>query len=134
MTLKERIFDSLKGMGLMPKYDEDMDIVFKFMMATLFINFNDDDEDYLQILLPNIYEFEPDDRANVLEACNAVTRLMKVAKCTVSPYGSVWVSAEQLIDKNTDPGGILPRTLHILLGTRLEFMKAIENQNEDPEE
>ena len=126
MTIKEKIFDYLKGMGLMPHYDDDQDIHFNYMMTSMIIVFDEKDEQYLLIILPNIFSVDENNRVDVLEACNTTTRRMKVAKCFIPPHGdTVWITTEQLINKDPELAKILPRTLDILIGARMCFRNEI---------
>ena len=50
MAKMEEIINYLQNEGLMPKKDEDGDIVFKYQMKNFIIFDTTDDEQYLQIL------------------------------------------------------------------------------------
>ena len=56
MAKMEEIINYLQNEGLMPKKDEDGDIVFKYQMKNFIIFDTTDDEQYLQIALPGIYD------------------------------------------------------------------------------
>ena len=54
MTTQEMIFDYLKVQGLVPEYDEDKDIRFKYQMRNFVVSNYPDDRQFLQIMMPFI--------------------------------------------------------------------------------
>ena len=123
-TIKDDIFAYLSSQGLQPK-TEDFGIYFKYQMLNFFVFWNEGDELFLKICLPDIFDVDENNRAEVLEATNAVTRDMKVAKCFV-PEDDVWITTEQLLDTTPDYGDIIPRSLRILIQARHEFYDNIK--------
>ena len=123
-TIKDDIFAYLSSQGLQPQA-EDFGIYFKYQMLNFFILWNEGDELFLKICLPGIFDVDENNRAEVLEATNAVTRDMKVAKCFV-PEDDVWITTEQLLDTTPDYGDIIPRSLRILIQARKEFYDNIQ--------
>ena len=53
MTTQEMIFDYLKVQGLVPEYDEDKDIRFKYQMRNFVVSNYPDDRQFLQIMMPS---------------------------------------------------------------------------------
>ena len=124
-TIKEEIFEYLKEMGLMPKYDNDQDIVFKYQMATLIIVFHDKDKQFIRVILPNIFRVDENNRSDVLEVCNEIALHIKVAKCYITPHNKVWLAVEILLEKTPKYEDFLPRSFRILLDAALAFKKEI---------
>ena len=120
-TIKEDIMSYLKSEGLMPQ-ETDFGIYFKYQMMNFLIFWEEEDHLFLRICLPNIYDVDEENRADVLEATNEVTYEMKVAKCFVHD-DSVWVATEQLLDSTPVFSDIIPRSLDILTEGREEFYK-----------
>ena len=56
MTTQEMIFDYLKVQGLVPEYDEDKDIRFKYQMRNFVVSNYPDDRQFLQIMMPFIFD------------------------------------------------------------------------------
>ena len=119
------VLDYLKQQGLMPAFDEDNDIKFKYNMLTFYFLNNDDDERYFRMALPNIYDVTEDNRYAVLDAINETNKTFKVAKLVVY-RDSVWVSTEILMDSTPVLDDFIPRLLDIILGARKEFYEQIE--------
>ena len=125
-TMKEEIFNYLTAEGLQPQ-ERDYGIFFKYQMLSFLVFWRDDDERFLKIALPGIYDVDENNRIDVLEACNEATKNIKVAKCFI-PEDSVWVTAEQLLDTEPNFSDVIPRTLHILMDARQEFYDQIEKE------
>lgn len=111
----------------MPSKDEDGDIVFKYQMKNYIIFDTSDDEPYLQIALPQIYDVTDDNLIEVLAACNKINRVMKVAKTIISgDNSSVWAVYEAILDSNPVYKDFIPRALNILVETQKNFYDVIE--------
>ena len=124
--VQEEIFNHLKEIGLMPKIDKDGDIVFQYQMLTFVIIASEGDEHFLRIAVPNIFEVDDNNRVDVLEACNATSLRIKVAKAFITPHDSVWLVTEQLLDQTPNYEDVIPRSLRILLDARNAFRDALE--------
>ncbi|MDD7317353.1 MAG: YbjN domain-containing protein [Prevotella sp.] len=127
MANLDEIISFLQSEGLMPSKDEDGDIVFKYQMKNYIIFDTSDDEPYLQIALPQIYDVTDDNLIEVLAACNKINRVMKVAKTIISgDNSSVWAVYEAILDSNPVYKDFIPRALNILVETQKNFYDVIE--------
>lgn len=127
MANLDDIISYLQGEGLMPSKDEDGDIVFKYQMNNYIIFDTPDDESYLQIALPRIYDVTDDNLIEVLAACNNINRTMKVAKTIITGDNlSVWAVYETILDSNPVYDDFLPRALNILVETQKNFYEEVE--------
>ena len=118
------VFEYLKNQGLMPRIDEDNDIIFKYQMLTFIYFNNDEDEQFFRLALPGIFDVTEENRVTVLEAMNEVNKRMKVAKAYI-PREDVWVAAEIMMDSTPELDDLVPRLLNILLGARKELYDQI---------
>ena len=123
MNLKSDLFDFLKAQGLMPE-DRDYGIFFRYQMLNFLVIIDEDDDQFLRLALPGIFDVDENNRADVLEACNRTCHRMKVSKCYV-PQDDVWVAAEQLLDSDPNYEDIVPRLLNILMQSRDAFYEEI---------
>ena len=64
MTTQEMIFDYLKVQGLVPEYDEDKDIRFKYQMRNFVVSNYPDDRQFLQIMMPFIFDVTAENRVS----------------------------------------------------------------------
>lgn len=124
MKTSEMVFEYLKNQGLMPRIDEDNDIIFKYQMLTFIYFNNDEDEQFFRLALPGIFDVTEENRVTVLEAMNEVNKRMKVAKAYI-PREDVWVAAEIMMDSTPELDDLVPRLLNILLGARKELYDQI---------
>lgn len=126
MAKLDEIINYLQGEGLMPRKDEDGDILSKYQMKNFIIFDTADDEQYLQIALPGIYDVNEENLVEVLAACNSVSRSIKVAKAIVTGDNkSVWVVYESMLDTTPVYGDIIPRSLEILMAAQRSFYETI---------
>ena len=123
MLNKEKIFNCLKEVGLMPSYDKDGDIRFKYNLDTHYVLFHDDDERFFQIALFDVYRVNDENRNEVLNACNKVNLVVKVAKCSIKSNNRVWIVSEQMLGSSPVFAEFVPRTLRCLATARLRFEK-----------
>ena len=115
----------LREQGFLPEVDtENNNIEFKFQMANFVYIENDDDPDFFQLLMPNIFDVSEDNREIVLETINKVNQTMKVAKACIIGE-SVWLFFETILDNTPDVSDIIPRALRILQSTQQEFYEQI---------
>ena len=126
MTTTENVFNYLKNQGLVPKYDNRGNIEFKYQMRSFLFFANNDDEQFFQLTLPAIFEVTDDNRMAALEAMNQINDTTKVIKLTVTKSNSVWESTELLLDSTPELDDIFPRLLNILLNSRQNFYKLME--------
>lgn len=123
--VKDDLFDYLKEIGLMPSFDEDEDIVFMYNLLHCFVVFNDEDERFIQIVIPNIYDVDEDNREKVLNACNQVSRVVKVVKGYINSDDEVCIVAEFFLDDMPNYESFIPRAIRALAGARLLFTKTV---------
>ena len=127
MKTTEMVLDFLRKEGFCPEVDPDNgNIVFKYQMMTfIFLNNDEEDEEFFQLCMPNIYDVTEDNREMVLEAMNIINRKLKVMKTTIINDG-VWLFFENLLDQTPDVSTIIPRALLILQGGRQQFYQEVE--------
>lgn len=118
------VFNYLKEQGLIPKYNENGNITFKYQMRSFLFLVDDKDAAFFNLTLPRIYDVTDDNRMAVLEAVNEVNENTKVVKLTVA-NDSVWCATEIMIDSTPELDDLFPRLLNILLTSREKFYKAI---------
>lgn len=124
-TTKSNLGSYLTSEGLRPE-ETDFGFVFEYQKLTFLIFWDDDDNQYLKIALPGIYNVDDNNREDALAAANEVNIEWKVIK-TVVLSDEVWVVAEQLIDKDPNMADLVPRTIQILVSGRESFYEHLEN-------
>lgn len=120
MTTQEMIFDYLKVQGLVPEYDEDKDIRFKYQMRNFVVSNYPDDRQFLQIMMPFIFDVTAENRVAALEACNKINLSKKIVKAVVMGEG-VFLMTEVLLDETPESSVMVPRMLDMLVGAQQSF-------------
>lgn len=97
------------------KYDinSDGDIHFKYQGKNLFFTADDNDDLYFRLIMPNIYD-EEGNHTKVLEACNTISREIKVVKA-FEVEGHMWLAIEIFIDSTPEIGDFFERCCDILI-------------------
>ena len=112
--------------GYSPK-ETDFGFVFNHKNLTFLIFWDDNDNQYLKLALPGIYNVDDNNKLNSLKAANEVNKEWKVIKAVVTSH-EVWVVAEQLIDKDPNFPDLIPRTIQILMSGRKSFYEHLESE------
>lgn len=124
---RDLVVNFLREEGFCPKVDNDGDVIFKCEGRNFLYFGNEEDNDFFQLAMPAIFDVTEDNREMVLEACNAVTREIKVAKCVViDQQSSVWLFCEMLLDHTPNIEDLLPRSISILQGAQQVFYSKIQ--------
>lgn len=118
-TTKKEVGAYLASEGLRPQ-DTEFGYIFEYDKLTFFVFWDDDDDQYLKLALPGIFDVNDNNRDDALVAVNEVNKEWKVIKAVVTD-DDVWVAAEQFVDKDPNFSDIVPRTIKILTQGRLSF-------------
>lgn len=124
-TTKKEIGAYLTSEGLRPQ-ETDFGYVFEYQNLTFFIFWDDNDDQYLKIALPGIYNVDDNNRDDALAAANEVNKEWKVIKAVVTD-DEVWVVAEQFVDKDPNLSDLVPRTITILMESRVSFYEHMQS-------
>jgi hypothetical protein len=124
MSTNDYILKFLKGEGLMPE-ETDFGITFKYQMCNFLIFKDDDDQSFIQIVMPGIYDVKEDTMFDVLLACNEVNKSIKVAKAIVNE-DSVWILYELVLDSSPVYEDVIPRGLDTLMSARGIFYQKLK--------
>lgn len=124
-TTKKEIGAYLTSEGLRPQ-ETDFGYVFEYQNLTFFIFWDDNDDQYLKIALPGIYNVDDNNRDDALAAANEVNKEWKVIKAVVTD-DEVWVVAEQFVDKDPNLSDLVPRTITILMEGRVSFYEHMQS-------
>jgi hypothetical protein len=110
--------------GLRPQ-KEDFGIFFRYQMLNFAVFWDEDDDHFLRISIPNIFDVDENNRIDALTVSNIINMERKVVKALVT-NDSVWISAEQLLDQNPVYSDIVPRTLGMLLEARMGYYEHLK--------
>lgn len=124
MSTNESVLNYLKSQGLMPE-ETNFGIAFKYQMCSFLIFKDEDDQSFIQMAMPGIYEVKEDTMLDVLMACNEVNKGVKVSKAIIND-DSVWLLYELVLDSTPVLDDVIPRGLQILMSSRDMFYKNLK--------
>ncbi len=120
----------LQSLGSKPQVDDDGDILVRYQMKTFFVMGanSDDDEDYLVVVFPQMYEIEEGEETKALVTCNKITREMKLAKVYIEPtMKTVSASCDFYYKGEESLKTCLDKAIEILGVVRLTFVKTLRS-------
>lgn len=133
MTKKEQIINVLERMGYKPKIDKEGDIMLRYQLKTLFFLVNDDDEDnFVNVILPQFAEIDDGEETLYLAACNKVTRGTRMVKVYVDQtFKNITASCEFYYANDESLEFNLQKSLSILSIIRTLYRNCIKELSED---
>lgn len=129
MTRHEMVVSVLQSLGFKPQIDDDGDIFDRYQMKTFYVmGANSDDEDYLVVVFPQMYEVDEGEETKVLAACNKITREIKLAKVYIDQtLKNVSASCEFYYNGEESLKTCLDKAIEILGMVRLTFIKTMRS-------
>ena len=129
MTKHEIVVSVLQSLGFKPQIDDDGDIFVRYQMKTFYVmGANSDDEDYLVVVFPQMYEVDEGEETKVLAACNKITREIKLAKVYIDQtLKNVSASCEFYYNGEESLKTCLDKAIEILGMVRLTFIKTMRS-------
>lgn len=133
MTKKEQIINVLERMGYKPKIDKEGDIMLRYQLKTLFFLVNDDDEEnFVSVILPQFAEIDDGEETLYLAACNKVTRGTRMVKVYVDQtFKNITASCEFYYANDESLEFNLQKSLSILSIIRTLYRNCIKELSED---
>lgn len=129
MTKQEMVVSVLQSLGLKPKIDDEGDVFVRYQMKTFYVmGTNSDDEDYLVVVFPQMYEIDEGEETKVLAACNKTTREIKLVKVYIDQsLKNVSASCEFYYNDEESLKVCLDKAIDILGMIRISFIKAMRS-------
>lgn len=129
MTKQEMVVSVLQSLGLKSKIDDEGDVFVRYQMKTFYVmGTNSDDEDYLVVVFPQMYEIDEGEETKVLAACNKTTREIKLAKVYIDQsLKNVSASCEFYYNDEESLKVCLDKAIDILGMIRISFIKAMRS-------
>ena len=129
MTKHEIVVSVLQSLGLKPQIDDEGDIFVRYQMKTFYVmGANSDDEDYLVVVFPQMYEVDEGEETKVLAACNKTTREIKLATVYIDQtLKNVSASCEFYYNGEESLKTCLDKAIEILGMVRLTFIKTMRS-------
>ena len=129
MTKYEMVVSVLQSLGVKPQIDDDGDIFVRYQMKTFYVmGANSDDEDYLVVVFPQMYEVNEGEETKVLAVCNKITREIKLTKVYIDQtLKNVSACCEFYYNGEESLKTCLDKAIEILGMVRSTFIKTIRS-------
>lgn len=129
MTKHEMVVSVLQSLGFKPQIDDEGDIFIRYQMKTFYVmGSSSDDEDYLVVVFPQMYEVNEGEETKVLAVCNKITREIKLAKVYIDQtLKNVSASCEFYYNGEECLKTCLDKAIEILGMVRLTFIKTMRS-------
>jgi hypothetical protein len=130
-------YEWLSEEGYRPYVDEDGDVSFKAQGYFLYIDADEDSQNYLQLVMPAIKNIDVDSEDSILEtycalaACNEMTRDKKIVKAYMSDSGKVSLSCETYIDDTPLVGNYLEKAISFIIRVCEQWRESYNDYMED---
>lgn len=107
-------------------HETSIGLLFRYQGGGFIIANNQNDKDYLQLIMPNIHTVDSFSKQKALKVANKLNRDIKGLKVIINDDDSVWLTIEQFLDETPNVEDFMDRLLNILLQGRLKFHMLIE--------
>lgn len=128
MNQKEIIVDQLRVMGFEPIELGDVGFVFKYEEMNYLYMPDDDDEQFLRIVIPHLFEVTDENRAAVLDAMHETSLMLKYAKVCIMYENAVWAIYEHCLTTTDNLAELLEHIIRVLEATAHVFYKKINGE------
>ncbi|MBQ2980164.1 MAG: hypothetical protein IJE18_08675 [Bacteroidaceae bacterium] len=124
MKMIDKVMNELQKQGFLPQR-EDFGIAFKYQMAGYLFLADKTDDDYFSLYIPYFFEVDEENKADVLEAMNAINNDVKVVKLVIND-GYVWACFEEKLPENANIEDILFYSIVTLYLSRQQFYEKLK--------
>lgn len=128
MNQKEIIIDQLKAMGFEPIELGDAGIVFKYEDMNYLYMPDDDDEQFLRIVIPHLFEVTDENRVAVLDAMHETGLMLKYAKVCIMYENAAWAVYEHRLTATDNLAELLEHIIRVLEATVHVFYRKISGE------
>lgn len=129
MNQKEIILDQLKAMGFEPIELGDVGFVFKYEDMNYLYMPDDDDEQFLRIVLPHLFEVTAENRVAVLDAMHETGMMLKYAKVCIMHENAAWAIYEHRLTSTDNLAELLEHIIRVLEVAAHVFYKKISGED-----
>lgn len=129
MNQKEIILDQLKAMGFEPIELGDVGFVFKYEDMNYLYMPDDDDEQFLRIVIPHLFEVTDENRVAVLDAMHETGLMLKYAKVCIMYENAAWTIYEHRLTSTDNLAELLEHIIRVLEAAAHVFYKKINGED-----
>lgn len=128
MNQKEIVLGRLKAMGFEPAELGDLGYVFKYDGVSYLYMPDDDDEHFLRIVIPQLFDVTDENRVAVLDAMHETGLMLKYAKVCIMYEDAVWAVYEHRLNSNDNLSELLEHIIRVLEATAHVFCKKMNGE------
>lgn len=128
MNQKEIILEQLNALGFEPVELGDAGFVFKYDDLNYLYMPDEDDEQFLRIAIPHLFEVTEENRVAVLEAMHETSLLLKYAKVNIMYESAVWAVYEHKLTTTDNLSELLEHIIRVLEAAAHVFYKKINGE------
>lgn len=128
MNQKEIILEQLNTLGFEPVELGDAGFVFKYDDLNYLYMPDEDDEQFLRIAIPHLFEVTEENRVAVLEAMHETSLLLKYAKVNIMYESAVWAVYEHRLTTTDNLPELLEHIIRVLEAAVHVFYKKINGE------
>lgn len=128
MNQREIVLGQLKAMGFEPLEFGDLGSVFKYEDVSYLYMPDDDDEQFLRIVIPQLYEVTEENRVAVLDAMHETSLMLKYAKLCIMYEDAVWAIYEHRLNSSDNLSDLLEHIIRVLEAAVHVFRKKINGE------
>lgn len=128
MNQKEIILEQLNAMGFEPVELGDAGFVFKYEDLNYLYMPDEDDEQFLRIAIPHLFEVTEENRVAVLEAMHETSLLLKYAKVNIMYESATWAVYEHRLTTTDNLSELLEHIIRVLEAAAHVFYKKINGE------
>lgn len=130
--MKEKVLEALSNLGFTTEQIDDNAYNFKYEGLSLFYLYNPNDEEFLSIALPGVYDFDENEAGKYCALTECINSSMKYIKAyTVN--NDMWILYEREILEGENLEEIIRRMIFHLQAGLLALRKAIDSHDSDGE-
>lgn len=128
MNQKEIIIDQLKAMGFEPIELGDAGFVFKYEDVNYLYMPDEDDEQFLRIVVPHLFEVTDENRVAVLDAMQETGLMLKYAKVCIMYENTAWAVYEHRLTSTDNIAELLEHIIRVLEAAVHVFYRKISGE------
>lgn len=129
MKQKKIILKQLNALGFEPVGLGDTGYVFKYEDLNYLYMPDEDDERFLRIVIPHLFEVTSENRVAVLEAMHETSLMLKYAKVCIMYENAAWVIYEHRLTDADNLPELLEHIIRVLEAAALVFYKKIDGED-----
>ena len=129
MKQQELILQELKSMGFDPVDLGKAGLAFKYENLSYLYMPDKDDENFLRISIPQLFDVTDENRIAVLNAMHETTLTLKYAKTCIMYEESVWAIYEHYLHNTENLSELLEHIIRTLEATAVIFFKTINGED-----